>query len=204
MKKLMIMLAVMTVGFSAVAQELIEKKRKLLLDPSEGAIFTHGTHSREQSAVAKHLGKGETVRNYHCGIKGGFAPVIGQVSTINWTKFNYLIFDVFCEGTKSWKGYFWVSEGGNASGPGGTGRHIRINVEFKPGENKEYRVKLTGRIWWKGTGGSYVDTGEPAHLGSMGGAILFNCLDNKESASIPLYIGKFYLVKYEEVGEETK
>ena len=201
MKIILVPALLLALCFSVFAEEsLVEKRRKLILDPSEGAIFNHGTFSPDKSAVAKHLGKDETVRNYFLGDWGGYAPLVGIATTINWTKYNYLVFDVFNEGKKPWKGYMLLGEGGNAQGPGGFGAYAKIDLEFTPGENKEYRLKLEGLLAQKG--GDLKNLGapeagaNPIRLGSMGWGIIFRC--EGESASMPLYFGKFYVVKYEE------
>jgi hypothetical protein len=205
MKRAMIVLAILAAGFCVLAQDKgAETRRKVLVDPSDGGAFNHGTVPSDKSLVAKHLGKDETFRNYFCGGWGGYAPLVGVASTINWVRYNYLVFDVYNEGSKPWKGYMLLGEGGNAQGPGGFGNYAKINVEFKPGENKEYKVKLEGLKGQKGPDlknlGDPGPDAKPIKLGSMGWGIIFRC--EGESASMPLYFGKFYIVKIE--GSEEK
>jgi len=200
MKKILMFSVLMSIYFGVFAEEsLVEVKRKLILDPSDGAIFNH---AGKNPSPTKHLGKDETVRNYVCG-RGGYAPLVGIATTINWTKYNYLVFDVFNEGKKPWKGYMVLGEGGNAQGPGGFGAYARIDLELKPGENKEYKVKLEGLASQKGDiynlGKPEADA-KPIRLGSMGWGIIF-VSEKGESASMPLYFGKFWVVKYKEAGE---
>jgi hypothetical protein len=108
---------------------------------------TLSTMYGEQALVEQHLAGKETVRMKIMPSKekidySGSCGMFGMSKNVDWSPFNYVVFNCFVEGSKPWKGTFMV--GDMDSYKKWANNYTGVDFTMKPGENKEVHVGIEG------------------------------------------------------------
>ena len=149
MKKLLVFLVAVFVAMSVVAADKKEEKKDaakdaggekgkklVLMNFSKGDQFNNV--NGEQALVEEHLQGKEKARMKVKGSVGMF----GLSKNVDWSKSNYLIFNVFLSGDKPWAGQVLI--GDKASYAKWSMNYVEVPLTLKPGENKEVHVSIEG------------------------------------------------------------
>jgi hypothetical protein len=101
----------------------------------------------EQSLVEEHLvGKEKARMKVSPGKEkmeyAGSCGMFGMSKNVDWSKFNYLVCNVFVAGDKPWKGALLV--GDKASYAKWANNYAGVDFVLKPGENKDVHIGIQG------------------------------------------------------------
>jgi hypothetical protein len=155
MKKLFAVMAVVVfcagLACAAAAKGKEDKKeggapqKMVLMNFSKGDQFS--LSYADVSLVEEHLTGKEKARMKVAPRKektdyNGAAGMFGMSKCVDWSKSNYVTFNIFVEGDKPWQGCFMV--GDKASYAKWGGNYTSVNVTLKPGENKDVHVGIQG------------------------------------------------------------
>jgi hypothetical protein len=183
MKKILCLgLAVAMFSVFASAEEKKEEKKAEKKESVEKMVLCNFEKSTTQflngEFVAEHLTAGEKMR---CKLVGDGG--IGSVSPkkMDWSPYNYLVFNVFVEGKDPWTGMFLI--GDMDSYKSWATNYVEMSVTMKPGENKDFHVGIQGLFC------AYKN--RPLDMKNMK---IFKFFGGKPT----LYIGNMYLVSEEE------
>ena len=142
-KLLMVFAAVLLVCGIAAAAETEKKaegekgkaEKKLLMNFAKGDEFNNGG---ECSLSEEHITGKEKYRMKVIGSTG----VNGARKNVDWSKFNYLVFNAFVAGDKPITGMLLI--GDKSSYAKWSRNYVEINLTLKPGENKDVHINIEG------------------------------------------------------------
>jgi len=112
-------------------------RKSVLMNFSKGDQFSNGGF--EQGLCEEHLTGKEKVR---LKVKGSYG-VFGSSKNVDWSKFNYLMFNAFLTGDKPYSGSLLVGDKESYAKWGGM-NYATLNFTLKPGENKEVHLGIDG------------------------------------------------------------
>jgi hypothetical protein len=142
-KSIAVLFAAMLVCAVAVtAKEAKEEKegavkKGVLMNFGKGDQFSNGGF--EQALCEEHMQGKEKVR---AKLKGSFG-VFGSSKNVDWSKYNYLVFNCFLTGDKPFTGALLVGDKESYAKWGGM-NYATLNFTLKPGENKEVHLGIDG------------------------------------------------------------
>ena len=183
MKKILLgLVAVLLAGGIAQAAKEEAKgddkgKKTVLLNFAKGDQFNNVSGSSEQALTEEHLTGKEKVRMKIKGSVGMF----GLSKNVDWSKYNYLMFNAFVKGDKPWSGMMLI--GDKASYAKWSQNYVETSFSLKPGENKEVHIGIEGLF------SAYAN--RPLDMTNIQVFQLYNNLPET-------YLGNFYLVYEEE------
>ncbi len=113
-------------------------KKIVLLNFGKGDQFNAGDGMGSQSLSEEHLVGKEKMRMKVTGNVG----INGLTKNVDWSKFNYLVFNAFLTGDKPWSGMMLL---GDKQSYAKWGRnYVETSFSLKPGENKEVHIGIEG------------------------------------------------------------
>jgi len=113
-------------------------KKTILMNFSKGDQFNNLGEKGEQALTEEHLTGKEKVRMKVKGTCGMF----GLSKNVDWSKYNYVVFNAFVTGDKPWSGMMLI--GDKASYAKWSQNYVETSLSLKPGENKEVHVGIEG------------------------------------------------------------
>ena len=152
-------------------------KKVVLVNFAKGDQFNNV--NGEQSLSEEHLTGNEKMR---MKVKGSVG-MSGLSKNVDWSKFNYLVFNAFLTGDKPWSGMMLL---GDKQSYAKWGRnYVETSFSLKPGENKEVHIGIEGLY------SSYAS--RALEMTNMQCFIVYG-----EQKLPETYFGNFYLVYEEE------
>ncbi len=154
-------------------------KKIVLLNFGKGDQFNAGAGVGSQSLSEEHLTGKEKMRMKVTGNVG----ILGLTKNVDWSKFNYIVFNAFLTGDKPWSGMMLL---GDKQSYAKWGRnYVETSFSLKPGENKEVHIGIEGLY------SSYAS--RALDMTNMQAFIVYG-----EQQLPETYFGNFYLVYEEE------
>ena len=111
-------------------------KKIVLVNFAKGDQFNNC--NGEQSLSEEHLTGNEKMR---MKVKGSVG-MTGLSKNVDWSKFNYMIFNAFLTGDAPWSGMMLL--GDKQSYAKWSRNYVETSLTLKPGENKEVHVSIEG------------------------------------------------------------
>ena len=154
-----------------------KSKKIVLVNFAKGDQFNNVGGTSEQALSEEHLTGKEKMR---MKVKGSVG-MNGMSKNVDWSKFNYMIFNAFLTGDKPWSGMMLL--GDKQSYAKWSRNYVETSLTLKPGENKEVHVSIEGLY------SAYAS--RPLDMTNMQCFQLYSDLPET-------YLGNFYLVYEEE------